>query len=133
MPNSGNIQAFFFRFRRDSHAFDFVHDPEDYECQSERPDCVQGRAHKLNPELPRIAVDQTGDTLASVSQVTGRSNSVPTRAVYSVGEDAHTNCPQPATQTVDGDCAAWVVDSKNALVEENPAAHQSARKNPDDY
>ena len=36
---------------------------ENYESRTERPDCVQRRSHQLTPELPSIAVNQSGDSL----------------------------------------------------------------------
>ena len=68
-PKLGNIKAFFFHFRRYSHAFRFIDAPEDCVGGTECPGSIQSCSHELAEELPGIAVEQTGDALTRVAEI----------------------------------------------------------------
>ena len=82
--------------------------------------------HELNPELARIAVNQSGHSLARMPQVAGRAHSVPPGTVGAVGENADADRAQPAAVSVNGNRAAGVIDLQNSLVEQDAAANQGS-------
>src|SRR5712692_177683 len=96
-----NVETFFFHFRRNAHAFHFVHGPEDKIGCTESPDRIQSCTHKLAQELPRITMEQTCYALACVAQIRRSSHTVPSRAISAVGKDADANGAEPSAVPMD--------------------------------
>src|SRR5580704_4587986 len=119
-----NIQPFFFRLWRNAHGLHFVHRPKNHKRSTEGPDCIEGSAHELAPELARVAVEQAGDSLTCLSEIGRPAHAVPSRAVSTIGKNSYADGAQPTAIAMNGNRAAGIIDSEHALVEKDAAADQ---------
>src|SRR4029077_4178942 len=99
----GNVEPFDLRFLGDADLHEALRDGEDHPCDAPRPDEADDDLEHLRDELarPTAAVEQTGDVAA---------DSVPARAVRTVGEESDREDAPGAAHAVDGDRATRVID-----------------------